>query len=55
MMLTIRTILNSANFTHDEPIVTPQVMKNNSTPAAALSQVPEDDWDSADPTPDWLK
>lgn len=55
MMMTIRTILNSAVFTQEIPVVETRTKFSSSVPAAALSQTSEEDWDTADPTPDWLK
>lgn len=55
LMTTVRTILNSANFTQEIPIVEARTKYSSSVPAAALSQASEEDWDTADPTPDWLK
>ena len=55
MLQTIRTILNSANFVSEEPVVALQGKKSTMPSVASLSHVSEDDWDLADPTPDWLK
>lgn len=55
LMMTIQTILNSANFTQEIQVIEPRTKYTASVPAAALSQTSEEDWDTADPTPDWLK
>jgi len=55
MLQTIHTILNTASFVPETPIAIPQGKKNPIPSAAALSHVSEADWDTADPTPDWLK
>lgn len=55
MLQTIRTIVNSAGFVSEAPIAAPQTGKGSIPAVAAISHVSEDDWDSADPTPDWLK
>lgn len=53
MMLTIRQIMNTSVFEQKNTMVEFGAGKGTSTPA--LLQVPEEEWDSVDPTPDWLK
>lgn len=55
IMMTIRTILNSAAFIQEIPVVEPRTKHTSFVPATTLSQTAEEDWDTADPTPDWLK
>lgn len=53
MMLAIRQVLNAAIFGQPKPILDFGAGKGTSTPA--LVQITEEDWETADPTPDWLK
>lgn len=53
MMLTIRQIMNTSVFEQKNMMLEFGTGKGTSTPA--LLQVPEEEWDSVDPTPDWLK